>query len=412
MTDKAAVAKNVGVTVEALEARIQNVLAENEEAWLAAGKTPEQIANMVVSVAGRQLKSEQLKLQRSGATVIEGMFVSCPRYKDWGAIAFRKMTDTLKALDSDDARSLLVAQGRINLIQDNVDGTYTVTFNPSFSRREVAEEVGTRVVSEVPDRSQQLDDTTWFQIIENNTTPVYPSGDDNPRFGRPRDLSQPERTSLFLGRKQGDSEVQLFTVKTDGELAKTMFPTFTPGRIAVRIGNNGIGYGRNGVSTFDEDADLAGIFASPPLAIGEGGASGLAVDLVGGTWPEGEFLPSFSLLGDHINKWADSSERWDKLCATVGEVFHIDPRENGGYDVEVGDLDIASTADIQKFYIPPDQEDRLTFGVGSQVLLVGSGWNTRDGESRLSVTGWWVADSVDAGLPVVEGDETEDGWDA
>ena len=416
MADKAVVAKNVGVSVEALDERIVEVLEKNEEVWLASGKSADECAELAVSVAGRQLKSEAAKLARSGAEIIEGMFVSVPRYKDWGANAFRKMAETLSNMASEQARNLLIAQGRIQLIEDNLDGTYTLSHNPHFRARTtpLPEEVATRKVTELPKEAyiQKLDESTWFQIIENNEMPYFQqSGDENPRWGRPRATTQPERTCLFLGRKKGSDETELFTIKTDGELAKTQFAAFTPGRIAVSFARNGVGYGRNGVTVFETDESLASIFPVPPLAISEDGTSGLAVDLVGGVWPDGDFLPSFSLLSDHIARYADTNERWDKLCATIGEVFHIDPRDNGGYDVEVGDLDITSTAEIQKFYIPPNQTDLLTFGVGSKVLLIGNGWNTREGESRLSVTGWWVVDAIQAAVPQL-GEDEDSGWDA
>ena len=403
------VAKNIGISTDQLKDRVDAVLAENQNAWVASGKTNDECDVLAIRVAGRQLKAEAQKLSRSGAEILEGMFVSVPRYKDWAKLAYKKMKDTLTPL-SDDARVALVSQGRITLIQDNLDGSYTHTVNPSFKTGAFSEDNAELTISELPKFCEQLDDTTWFQIIENNTTPVYPSGDPNPRFGRARRLSEPSRESLFLGRKNGDDDVQLITVKTEGDLAETIYPTFVPGRIPVRMGRNGVGYGKVGVTKFTADDAVASIFAVSPLVIGENGPAGLIPKLVDGTWPNGDFLPSFDLLPEHIAKWADTDERWDKLCAVHGEVVHIDPREKGGYIITVGDLDITSTAPAVDVYVPGEQEDLINFGVGSEIALVGRAWMSRDNEPRLDCTGWFICDAIASDLPTSDGDNG--GWDA
>lgn len=136
---KETVAKNVGVSLDTLNARIDEVLKENKEAWTNAGKSDEDCTVLAIRVAGRQLKAEAAKLSRSGAEVLTGMFVSSPRYKDFAKSGYAKMKNTLEAVD-EDQRLNLVAQGRITIIQDNLDGTYTHHINPTFKLSALEEE--------------------------------------------------------------------------------------------------------------------------------------------------------------------------------------------------------------------------------------------------------------------------------
>lgn len=409
---KNTVAKNLGVPVATLEDRIQTVLAENREAWVASGKDGDACEVLAVRVAGRQLKAESAKLQRSGAEVVEGMFVSVPRYKDWAQNAYKKMKQQLISMD-EDQRVMLVEQGLVTIIQDNLDGSYTHTINPSFKTGSLESESAELTIQELPKFCEVLDDTTWFCLIENNNRPTWPSGDANPTFGRARRTSEPERTCTFLGRRNG-GDVEVLTIKFEGDMAKEFQQTFVPGRIAVRMGKNGVGYAKPGVSNFHADESLATIFSGPPFQVTANGPTGSVIDLVGGVWPEGEFLPSFDLLPEHISKWADSKERWDKLTAVHGEVVHIDPREKGGYIVTVGDLDITSTAPAVDVYVPSEHEHLVDFGVGSEIVLVGRAWASRDGEARLDTTGWWVCDAIGASAAeaVEDSEEGGDGWDA
>jgi len=410
---KQTVANNVGVSLDALNARIEEVLAENKGAWISAGKSEEDCSVLAIRVAGRQLKAEAQRLSRSGAEVLNGMFVSVPRYKDWAKSGYAKMKTTLENLD-ETARLNLVAQGRITIIEDNLDGTYTHHINPSFKLSSLEEETSEVVLHSLPNIVQELDASTWFQIIENNTMPVFASGDANPRYGRARKLSEPVRECLFLGQRNG-GDVELITVKLEGDLALENQPTFVPGRLPVRMGRNGVGYAKPGVTKFIPDDSIATIFSAPPFHVTEAGPAGLVVEMVDGVWPSGEFLPSFDLLPQHVSKWADTDEKWDKLCAVHGEVVHIDPREKGGYIVTVGDLDITSTAAAIDIYVPAEHEYRMDFGVGSEIVVVGRAWISRDDEPRLDSTAWWVCDSIAAAAPaspVVEDDASETGWDA
>ena len=409
---KKTVANNVGVSVDTLNARIEEVLTENKDAWISAGKSDEDCTVLAIRVAGRQLKAEAQRLSRSGAEVLNGMFVSVPRYKDFAKSGYAKMKTTLESLD-ETARLNLVAQGRITLIEDNMDGSYTHHINPSFKLSSLDEETSEVVLHSLPKIVQELDATTWFQIIENNTMPTFASGDANPRYGRARKLSEPVRECLFLGRR-GTGDVELITVKFEGDLALENQPTFVPGHLPVRMGRNGVGYAKPNVSKFVADDSVATLFQAPPFSLTAAGPVGLVVDLVDGIWPSGEFLPSFDLLPQHIGKWADSNERWDKLCAVHGEVVHIDPREKGGYIVTVGDLDITSTAASIDIYVPSEHEYRMDFGVGSEIVVVGRAWMSRDDEPRLDSTGWWVCDSIAAPAPASDAEAPEEaqGWDA
>ena len=410
---KETVAKNVGVTVDALNARIEEVLTENKAAWINAGKSDDDCQVLAIRVAGRQLKAEAERLSRSGAEVLTGMFVSSPRYKDFAKSGYAKMKNTLGTLN-EEARLALVAQGRITIIQDNLDGSYTHTINPTFKKSSLDEETSEIVLHSLPKHVQELDASTWFQIIENNTMPTFQSGDANPRYGRARKLSEPVRECLFLG-KRGSADIELITIKFENDLALENQPTFVPGRLPVRMGRNGVGYAKPGVTKFHADESLATVFAAPPFAVSGDGASGLIVDLVDGVWPQGDFLPSFDLLPEHVNKWADTDQKWDKLCAVHGEVVHIDPREKGGYIITVGDLDITSTAPSIDVYVPAEHEFRMDFGVGSEIAVVGRAWISRDDECRMDSTAWWVCDSIASAAPAIADEAPEEGstgWDA
>ena len=410
---KETVAKNVGVSLDTLNTRIEEVLAENKSAWVNAGKSDDDCTVLAIRVAGRQLKAEAQRLSRSGAEVLTGMFVSAPRYKDFAKSGYAKMKNTLSSLD-ESARLALVAQGRITLLEDNLDGSYSHTINPTFKLSSLEEETSEVVLHSLPKIVQELDATTWFQIIENNTMPTFASGDANPRYGRARKLSEPVRECLFLG-KRGTGDVELITIKFEGDLALENQPTFVPGRLPVRMGRNGVGYAKPNVTKFVADDSIANQFSLPPFAIGESGPTGLVLELVEGVWPNGDFLPSFDLLPEHINKWAETDQKWDRLCAVHGEVVHIDPREKGGYIITVGDLDITSTAPSVDVYVPAEHEYRMDFGVGSEIVIVGRAWMSREEEARLDSTAWWVCDSIASATTTSAEEVPEEantGWDA
>jgi len=89
------ISKNVNCTVDALNARMSEVLDTNRAAWMDAGKTDEECSINALRIAGRQIKSESERLKRSGATLFEGMFISAPRYKDWADFAYKKAAKSI-----------------------------------------------------------------------------------------------------------------------------------------------------------------------------------------------------------------------------------------------------------------------------------------------------------------------------
>ena len=58
---KETVAKNVGVSLDTLNTRIEEVLTENKSAWISAGKSDDDCTVLAIRVAGRQLKAEAAK---------------------------------------------------------------------------------------------------------------------------------------------------------------------------------------------------------------------------------------------------------------------------------------------------------------------------------------------------------------
>jgi len=244
--------------------------------------------------------------------------------------------------------------------------------------------------------------------VWNNTTPTFPSGDKNFKYGAPRPQSEKERTTTFLGRKVGETgEVRLITVKANGDAADEQHPTFLPGRIALRPNrnNDSVAYAKPVISTFNEDESVASILGAPPLAIGDDGPEGIVPSILGGLFPEGKMLASFNQLEDFHDAHREDADWWGQWIGLVGEVVHIDPRERGGFTVSVGDMDITSLAPTIEYVVPKSQEHLLNFGLGSQVLLVGQCYKSRDDEMRFTTQGWWCMDAV---APV---ENNADGWD-
>ena len=112
------------------------------------------------------------------------------------------------------------------------------------------------------------------------------------------------------------------------------------------------------------------------------------------------------MLEDYYDSNKNADDWWDQWVGVVGEVVHIDPRERGGFTVSLGDLDITSLAPTVDFVIPKAQSDLLTFGLGSQVLVVGQTYKSRDDEMRFTTHGWYCVDAV---APASSGEA--DGWD-
>lgn len=400
------VANQIGVSLDALQARMTTVSASQSEAWKASGYDDEKIASLTLRISARQLHTEQTKIANSGATVLEGMMLRTPRYKDWGELRYKKMTAQLKTCD-DAVKSNLVEQGAIVLFEDNHDGTWTRSINESLKNK-VAFEVGSieDSVSTPHAKAVEVDENSMYYIVADKSAPNWPSGDANWRYGAPSPASDKKRTCYFLGRKAGTSDdMKEYQIVLSGDMAEKTYPTFMPGTIAVKLNKKGdTGYAKPGVTDFSADASLATIFSGPPVAFDGDAPSGLMVDALGGLEPSGRFLKGFDSLSSY-HASIPETEKWTSYCGLIAEVVHIDPREQGGYAITLGDLDILSSAPTHDVWIDKDQEHLITFGVGSQIAVFGTVW-MRDDEARFSAQGWYVVESVD----IVEADE--DGWDA
>lgn len=400
--------RNLGVSQNALEEKMNTVLAENKAAWLNAGKDEDTCLVLAARVAGRQLKVVGDKAAKSGCVSFEGMFIRCPPYKDWGKIAYNRMTRDLNTNGLNDVTKALIRTGKLVYFEAKGDG-YIKHFNPSLTGSAFSEGATEETVSTLPKNHVELDIGDAFYIVWNNTTPTFPSGDRNFKYGAPRPQEEKERTSSFLGRPVGENgDLRLISVRANGDAADIQHSTFTPGRIALRPNrnNNTVAYAKPDISQFMADESVAELIGAPPFAMGESGPEGIVPELLGGLYPAGRLLNGFSVLEDYYDTNKSADDWWDQWVGVVGEVVHIDPRERGGFTVSVGDMDITSLAPTVDFVIPKAQESSLDFGLGSQVLLVGQTYKSRDDEMRFTTHGWWCVDAI---APATGGDA--EGWD-
>ena len=393
------VAQQVKIDKDTLSARAEQILASEGAGWSVVGKTEEECKVLALRVAARQLTSEKAKLSRSGATMYEGMFVYAPRYKDWADMAYKKMKNTLTSMDSE-GRLALVSQGALYLYENNHDGTWTRHANPSLMAKRTFEEGYEAVdVDSLPNRVYTVDGNTSFSLVWDKANMAFANGNDNFKYGAPRPLNEYDRTCLFAGRKEGENDLSIISVRLQGELAKTEFPTFVTGKIGLKAANKpDTAYGTK-VTTFTADESVMEIFTSPPLQVDDNGASGMLIDA-----GFASFLPSIEKCVEEYEK-LDQKEKWDAIFGTIAEVVHIDPRENGGFIVSVADTDIMSSAPVVDIYVHATHEAEVDFSVGSELVILGSPWITREGEHRFSVNGWWCMNAV---RPVAD----EDGWGA
>tara|TARA_R110001592_G_scaffold45210_2_gene144621 strand:+ start:3396 stop:4586 length:1191 start_codon:yes stop_codon:yes gene_type:complete len=386
------ISKNVNCTTEALSARMDSVLDENRAAWMDAGKTEEECGINALRIAGRQVKSEGERLKRSGATLFEGMFISAPRYKDWAEFAYKKAA---KSISDSVIADAMVEDGLATVYEDNNDGSYTKKYNAFLARGEAFDaDVTTSDISELPKGTYDAGNGVHFHLIWDKASPTFPSGDKNFKYGNPRPLSEKDRNCMFLGRKQGDKDAQIYSMRFTGALAEVDHPTFVAGSIAMRPARNGnTAYAKAGVSNFAVDDSLQTIFSDAPDTMNYDGIKRL----------EGGLQDIESFVGGLSDK-----EKWDALVSVVVEVVHIDPRDNGGYIVTVGDLDIMSVAGTTDIYVPASQESLVDFSVGSTLMVVGQPYMSRDDEARLVTTGWWCAESIGVSE---SSNENAEGWD-
>lgn len=389
-------AKNLGVGVAQLETKMNEVLAENQQAWLNAGKDEDTCLVLAARVAGRQLKVAVDKASKSGCVHFEGMFVRVPPYKDWGKMAYDKMTRELTTNGLNDITQALIRNGKLIYFESQGEN-WIKHFNPSLQGTSFSVDSDTTTVSSLPKNHVELDNGDAYFLVWNNTTPTFPSGDKNFKYGAARPQSEKERTTYFLGRQVGEQgDVRLITVKANGDAADEQHPTFLPGRIALRPNgnNNTVAYAKPVISTFIADDSVASILGAPPLALTDGAPEGIVPDMLGGLFPEGRLLASLQQLEDYHDTHREDDDWWNQYIGVVGEVVHIDPRERGGFTVSVGDMDITSLAPAVDFVIPASQESLLDFGLGSQLLLIGQCYKSRDEEMRFTTQGWWCVDAI------------------
>lgn len=398
------VAGQIKTTVEALSAKADLLLAQEGAGWEAAGKNEEQRKVLALRVAARQISSEKAKLTRSGATLFEGMFVSVPREKDWAKMAYNKMKNTLSALD-EAGRLALVEQGSVVLYENNHDGSFTRHTNPSLMAKQSFEEgMQSSDIDSLPPRHMALDANTSFSLVWDKNNMTFANGNANFKYGSNRPLEELDRTCLFMGRKEGTTgEPEIIEVRLSGEQAKIQFPTFVCGKIGLKpAAKVGLCYGSK-ATVFTADESVMDIFSAPPFALDDSGSPfGVVAD-----WLGNNLKSSIEACGKAYAE-LDQKAKWNTVFGTIVEVVHIDPRENGGFIVTLGDTDIMSEAEVVSLYVPADQEGEVDFGVGSELLIVGSPWITREEELRFMVNSWWCANRI---APLADTDADGDGWD-
>jgi len=388
-------ANTLNIDIGVLKTRTEAILSTQGDAWKNAGKSDDDCYALALKVAGSKIKNENSRLLRSGASIVEGMFISVPRPKEWGKILYNKMKSQMISA-TEEVRQQFVDNGKIVLYNDNGDGSYTRYAKEDFFGEE------TTTVNDLDKHAMRLDGDSHFYCVWDSNNKTFPSGDRNFKYGNARPQDEQERTSTFLGRVEGSSdEVKVMTVTAQGKAADVQYPTFTPLTMALRVGKDGKRcYVKADMANYTEDASKAEIFSLPPITAD---GSGLMPSVLGAE----NMLPSLDTLRDYYDKFNGQAGWWDRVIGVVGEVIHIDPRDNGGYTLVCADLDIASVAPVVEVYVPSEHGSRVDFAVGTKILLVGQTWRTRDtDEQKLSVNGWYPFDEVEA-METVDAE----GWD-
>jgi len=396
------IAGNIGCTVEELMNAHAAVKETNHAGFIAAGKTDEEANTLCLRMASTTVRKKSMALSRSGLEEYEGVFLSVPRAKDFAELAYKKMAGVLNNLDST-GRENLVASGQVMTFSPAGNGTYFRSANPTLVAKQPFEagQTDRSTVTNLPKHTMTLNDGTIFCCVWNNTMPVFPNGNANYRYGQPRPLSEPERVSTFLGRKRGtDNAPTVMKVYASGKLSRASFPTLTTGFIAGKSNANGDRlYLKADLSTWNDDAKVATMWPNAPH---EWNLADLGITALDGLDSIESYVGG---LGD--------KEKWDALCAVRLEVVHIDPQDRGGFVITLGDLDYTSMSMPLELWVPKSQEKYLDFGVGSTMMVIGQGWMGRDGDGRMSITGWSVMDNL---VPTTDYEDTDmedapDGWE-
>ena len=393
-------ATSLNTTPENLTEVAAGILLGKGADWARAGHDEAACNILSVRVAAQVIGRQNAQMSRSGATRFEGMFVSVPRPKEWGKILYNKMKNQLESLPVD-AQDALIREGSVVVFHSNGDGTYQRRGSGAFFNG--GEGIDEASVSELPRHTVTLSDgLTSFYVVWDKNNPTYPSGDPNFKYGKPRPQDERERTCLFMGRKEGTNDApSLISIKAEGKNADALYPpTFVAGTIALKTGRNpAVAYAvRNGLSVFNADATKQEIFSADPLSVVQ--------EMLGD-----DFLPNFGALEPFLNENQGTDGWYDRNIAVVGEVIHMDPRDEGGCVLIVSDLDITSLAPPQEVFVSGLHADKVEFAIGTKVMLFGQVWRTREDDIRLTVNGWYAHDVI----PVVNGDDVTlddtEGWD-
>ena len=84
------VAKTLNVDAGIVRARAEEILTQQGDAWIAAGKSESDCGILALRVAARMINTDNARLKRAGVTTFEGMFVDMPRPKMWASGATRR----------------------------------------------------------------------------------------------------------------------------------------------------------------------------------------------------------------------------------------------------------------------------------------------------------------------------------
>ena len=399
------VATQVKIDPETLSAKADGILGAEGAGWAASGKTEEECKILALRVAARQVSAESARLSRSGADLYEGMFVSVPRHKDWAGMAYKKMKNTLETLD-EDGRTALVSQGMVQLFEDNHDGTFTCHYNPSLeAKRMFEEDTANKDIDSLPKRTMPLTGGSHFSLIWDKNNMSFANGNPNFKYGELRPLEELDRTCIFYGRNAaGNGNVGAIEVRLSGEQAKIQFPTFVTGTIGLKSASKPLLCYGTKATVFNADPSKASIFDAPPLSLSDGEPNGIIAD-----WLPETLLSSLEKCAEMFDT-LDQKEKWNTTFATVVEVVHIDPRERGGFMLSLADSDIMSSAPVIDLIVPSEHEGEIDFAIGSELVIIGQPWTTKDGEMRFSASGWWCINAMAPLADTEVGEET--GWDA
>ena len=388
------IANAVKTTPERVMEEATAILEKNGATWAAAGKDDATQQVQALRIAQINISRSNAALARTGADNFVGMFISVPRAKKWGEILYNKMKRDLGTM-TPAAIDALIRAGSIVHFEES-GGEYIRKINPSLlSGQPLSDGIAEDTLSELPKHVMQYDASNHFGLIEDNKTPTFPSGDKNFRYGRIRDQSERERTCLFVGRKEGDNGApSLFRVRANGAQADALYPpAYVAGRIPLKAARNGNTlYAVRNVTEFSADESVQSIFSAPPLVVNPEGAD----EMFGGVIAENvhQIVPVSGMADWHDQNF--QTDGWyDMLLGVVGEVIHMEPKDNDAVLLMLGDEDMSSL-DTLEVWVSGAHSAAVDFGVGSKVVAVGQTWQGQEGDTRFSCSGWFAYETVEA----------------